>query len=98
MFIPDEDTLKALTDLNLSGGKSWSTFCNWLVTSYSAQVVMLIDLDEERQSSIFSGRCRELKELLLYINNAKVMLEESQQNKKGTIAPMTMDEAIAVID
>jgi hypothetical protein len=98
MIIPDTAVLQSLNELSQSGGKNWTVFCEWLELSLSGQTTMLISMDDERQSAIFTGRCRELRELSHFITRSKFLLEERKSTHREPMMPMTIEEAMAVID
>jgi len=98
MLIPNERLLQALKNLGNAGNEDWEIFADWLEASYNQQTIMLIDLDDERQASLFAGRCRELKELRYYLANSEYLLEEHQQGQREPLITMTSAEATSVID
>jgi len=100
MLIPTEDILKALTNLNNTNAKDWELFKSWVSESFMTQTGMLIDLDDAHQTTIFTGRCRELKEMWHYLENARAILEQKpvDQPFENPALTVTEQEYLAMVD
>lgn len=100
MLVPSEQIIQAIANLNASGSMDWRIFREWLSGSYMTQTVMLIDADDPHSAALFAGRCRELKELWHYIDNAQKIINAKPQEEPSVTNPeeLTPEEASSLFD
>ena len=99
MLIPDDEILQSIVNLNKLGNKDWQNISDWFFRSYLTQSVMLIDMDDSQQMTIFIGRCRELKEFTHYLQNAAEVLNGKSGDNQDLQNPIfTSEEAAALLD
>jgi len=99
MLIPTDDVLNCIASLNKQNSREWNIYKNWFASSYMVQTAMMVDSDSTEQRTMFAGRCRELREILHYFDNAARIVKEKEDKGASEVEmPLTFEEAAQTID
>jgi hypothetical protein len=75
MIQPNDEILRAITNLEKSNPTSFQIFMNWINFSWTGHLIASSMTEKDPQYRWMQGRCQELRDLIQFISTAESQLE-----------------------